>query len=116
MKVNDFPQIKNQILSATKEFAQRADRAPVSPEKLPNLQEKMAQKNILQRGAKRLNAEMLRQKTDVSFRYDDFIDALVVVVKSPENEKIIREIPNKEAISMLKRFHEIVGIIFDDRG
>nr|WP_257875439.1 FlaG family protein [Helicobacter sp. 12S02232-10] len=63
-----------------------------------------------------LNKEMKRINTDINFNYNDDIRGLVVTVKEVNGDKIIREIPSKEAIELMKKMHDIVGLIFDKKG
>ncbi|PAF41969.1 hypothetical protein BKH45_05115 [Helicobacter sp. 11S03491-1] len=63
-----------------------------------------------------LNKEMKRINTDINFNYNDDIRGLVVTVREDNGDKIIREIPSKEAIELMKKMHDIVGLIFDKKG
>lgn len=63
-----------------------------------------------------LNQEMKRLNTDINFSYNDDIRGLVVTVKEADGNKIIREIPSKEAIELMKKIHDIVGLLFDKKG
>lgn len=63
-----------------------------------------------------LNQEMKRINTDINFSYNDDIRGLVVTVKEIDGNKVIREIPSKEAIELMKKMHDIVGLIFDKKG
>lgn len=63
-----------------------------------------------------LNKEMKRININVDFSYNDDIQGLVVVVKESDGNKIIREIPSKEAIELMKKMHDLVGLIFDKKG
>ncbi|PAF42770.1 FlaG family protein [Helicobacter sp. 11S02596-1] len=63
-----------------------------------------------------LNKEMKRINTDINFNYNDDIQGLVVTVKEVNGDKVIREIPSKEAIELMKKMHDIVGLIFDKKG
>lgn len=64
----------------------------------------------------KLNEEMRRIDTDIDFNYNDDIRGLVVTVREANDDKIIREIPSKEAIELMKKMHDIVGLIFDKKG
>lgn len=63
-----------------------------------------------------LNQEMKKINTNIDFSYNDDIQGLVVTVKEGDGNKIIREIPSKEAIALMKKMHDIVGLIFDKKG
>ncbi|WP_370690931.1 FlaG family protein [Helicobacter cappadocius] len=63
-----------------------------------------------------LNKEMKRINTDINFNYNDDIRGLVVTVTEGRGDRVIREIPSKEAIELMKKMHDIVGLIFDKKG
>lgn len=92
--------------SATKKPAEKN----LSPEK-----EKMLKDELVELTQK-LNQEMHRLSMRVSFDYDETIQGLLVKVKDPEGDQIIREIPSKEAIELMRRMRDLVGAIFDKRG
>lgn len=62
-----------------------------------------------------LNKKMKEVGTNINFSYNDDISGLVVTVKEAQGGKIIREIPTKEAIQLVKRMNEVVGLIFDSK-
>ncbi|MGL2655179.1 FlaG family protein [Helicobacter pylori] len=66
--------------------------------------------------SERLNEEMKRIGTDINFSYNDTIEGLVVSVKDANGDKVIREIPSKEAVELMQRMRDVIGIIFDKRG
>ncbi len=66
--------------------------------------------------SERLNEEMKRIGTDINFSYNDTIKGLVVSVKDANGDKVIREIPSKEAVELMQRMRDVIGIIFDKRG
>lgn len=40
----------------------------------------------------------------------------MVTVKESNGDKVIREIPSKEAIELMKKMREVIGVIFDKQG
>lgn len=66
--------------------------------------------------SKKLNDEMKRVGTSINFAYNEDIPGLTVTVKEYGGDKVIREIPSKEAIELMKRMREVVGIIFNQQG
>ncbi|EMG95682.1 FlaG protein [Helicobacter pylori GAM120Ai] len=66
--------------------------------------------------SERLNEEIKRIGTDINFSYNDTIKGLVVSVKDANGDKVIREIPSKEAVELVQRMRDVIGIIFDKRG
>ncbi|TLD88279.1 FlaG family protein [Helicobacter sp. MIT 03-1616] len=72
--------------------------------------------NELRELSKKLNDEMKRVGTDLNFSYNENIPGLKVTVKESNSDKVIREIPSKEAIELMKRMREVIGVIFDKQG
>ena len=66
--------------------------------------------------SKKLNEEMKKIGTDLTFSYNENIPGLMVTVKEFNGDKVIREIPSKEAIELMKRMREVIGVIFDKQG
>ena len=66
--------------------------------------------------SKKLNEEMKKIGTDLNFSYNENIPGLMVTVKEVNGDKVIREIPSKEAIELMKRMREVIGVIFDKQG
>ncbi len=76
---------------------------------------KQLEKELLEL-SKKLNDEMKRIGTDLKFSYDENIPGLMVTVKESNGDKIIREIPSREAIELMKRMREVIGVIFNKQG
>ena len=72
--------------------------------------------NELRELSKKLNDEMKRIDTDIHFSYNENIPGLMVTVKESNGDKVIREIPSKEAIELMKKMREVIGVIFDKQG
>lgn len=66
--------------------------------------------------SKKLNEEMKKIGTDLNFSYNENIPGLMVTVKEFNGDKVIREIPSKEAIELMKRMREVIGVFFDKQG
>ncbi|TLD80219.1 flagellar biosynthesis protein FlaG [Helicobacter sp. MIT 05-5293] len=66
--------------------------------------------------SKKLNDEMKRIDTDIKFSYEENIPGLMVTVKEANTDKVIREIPSKEAIELMTRMREVIGVIFNKQG
>ena len=72
--------------------------------------------NELRELSKKLNDEMKLIDTDIHFSYNENIPGLMVTVKESNGDKVIREIPSKEAIELMKKMREVIGVIFDKQG
>lgn len=53
--------------------------------------------------------------TKVGFSYDVYNERLVVLVKDKETGEVIREIPPKEMLNLVKQFERVTGIIYHNR-
>ncbi|CBG39647.1 FlaG family protein [Helicobacter mustelae] len=88
-----------------------------SPQKIQEGQKGQDLRKQLHELSAELNKEMKRINTDITFNYNDEIRGLVVTVKEDGGNKIIREIPSKEAIELMSKMRDIItGLIFDKKG
>ena len=51
----------------------------------------------------------------VGFHYDQQNERHIVLVKDKDTDEIIREIPPKEMVDLLKNLEDITGIIYDNK-
>lgn len=63
----------------------------------------------------KLREEMLKANTNIDFSYNDDIKSLVVTVREAAGNRVIREIPSKEAIELMMKMRDMIGNIFDER-
>ena len=91
-------------------------------EKQDNIQkeiEKKSKEDIkkeLQHVIEELNKQMNPLNTDLEFRFNDKIEELTVQVIDKKHNKVIREFPPKEAIKLMEKMRELVGMLFDKKG
>lgn len=107
--------VQDRILDLAKHYGSEK----LAPQKQPqtqDAQEKEQLKEELSKMVEQRNDEMKKLNTSVSFRYDDTIEGLLVTVKDEDGEKVIRELPSKEAIELMKKMRDLVGSIFDEIG
>lgn len=76
-------------------------------------QENTQSKQELMRLSNDMNQKMKLIGTDIKFSYSEEIKGLVVTVREAGGDKVIREIPSKEAIELIKRMNQTAGLIFD---
>lgn len=109
---------QDKIIDLTKQYGKEVSSIPKQKEIQSQLDEseKKKLKEELVELSKKLNNEMKGLNTDVSFNYNDVIEGLLVTVKEAGGDKVIREIPSKEAIELMKKMQDLVGIIFDKKG
>lgn len=65
--------------------------------------------------SRKLRDEMRKANTNIDFSYNDNIKSLVVTVREATGNRVIREIPSKEAIELMMKMRDMVGNIFDER-
>ena len=125
MAVNDLQVTKNQLVDMVKAMpnSQNAQKTgnvqelvkdSITKEQAKKDKEQL--KDELVELSKKLNDESKRIGTSINFAYNDDVPGLTVTVKEYGGDKIIREIPSKEAIELMKRMREVVGIIFNQQG
>lgn len=73
-------------------------------------------KKELQALSEDLNKEMSSLNMDVKFGFSDDIESMYVSVWEKDSDKLIRKIPSEEAMELMKKMREVVGIIFDKKG
>lgn len=71
------------------------------------------QKQKLNELAQQLNREMSALNTNVSFNFNEDLNSLYVTVSEKDTNRVIRKIPSEEAMNLMAKMREIVGIIFD---
>ncbi len=62
-----------------------------------------------------LNKEMNPLNINVKFGYNDKVEEMYVSVYEKSSDKLLRKIPSDEAMSLMAKMREIIGIIFDKK-
>jgi len=62
-----------------------------------------------------LNKEMSPLNFNVKFGFNDKVDEMYVSVTEKHSDKLIRKIPSEEAMHLMEKMREIVGMIFDKK-
>ena len=62
-----------------------------------------------------LNKEMTSLNFNVKFGFNDKIDQMYVSVMEKDTNKVIRKIPSDDAMKLMDKMREIVGMIFDKK-
>jgi len=73
-------------------------------------------KEKLQELTKKLNEEMSPLNPDIKFHFNDKVNEMVVNVIDKNTDKVIRKMPSDEAIKIMEKMKELVGILFDKKG
>ncbi|GAX87220.1 flagellar protein FlaG [Lebetimonas natsushimae] len=78
--------------------------------------EKKELKKELQKVVEELNKALNPLNTSLKFKFNDKIDFLTVQVVDTKTNETIREFPPKEALRLMEKMREIVGMLFDKKG
>lgn len=71
------------------------------------------QKQKLNELAQQLNKELSPLNTSIAFNFSEDIEGLYITVSERDTNRLIRKIPSEEAMQLMAKMKEIVGMIFD---
>jgi flagellar protein FlaG len=100
------------------ELAKNEDKKTLT-EKVQEQDEKMDKKELkkeLQKVIEELNKTLNPLNTSLKFSFNDKIDFLSVKVVDTKTNETIREFPPKEALKLMEKMRELVGMLFDKKG
>ncbi|MGZ0051800.1 flagellar protein FlaG [Brevibacillus gelatini] len=63
-----------------------------------------------------INKWLQATSTHVKFTLHEELNEYYVQVINDQTQEVIREIPSKKLMDMVAKFHEMVGILVDERG
>ncbi len=106
----DQKQVSNAQTSAT-----TTTEVTKQVEKSNEKQSKEDLKKQLSTLSEQLNKEMSPLNFNVKFGYNDKLDEMYVSVTEKNTNKLIRKIPSDEAVNLMEKMREIVGMIFDKK-
>ena len=82
-----------------------------------NKEKEKIEKDKIIKALNELNEELQRAlDTSLEFRFNDKVDELTVQVIDKKNNEVIREFPPKEALKLMEKMRELVGLLFDKKG
>jgi len=84
--------------------------------KLLEEQDKEKLKKELNHIIEELNRALNPLNTTLKFKFDDKIEELVVKVVDTKDNRVIREYPPKEALELMQKMRELIGLLFDKKG
>ena len=87
-----------------------------SKEKEEQEQKTKITKEELQKLTEKLNKEISPLNPDIKFHFNDKVDEMVVNVIDKNTDKVIRKIPSDEALKIMEKMRELIGILFDKKG
>jgi len=100
------------------EFSKNEDKKTLT-EKINEQNKKVDKKELkkeLQKIVEELNKALNPLNTSLKFKFNDKIDFLTVKVVDTKTNETIREFPPKEALKLMEKMRELVGMLFDKKG
>ncbi|WP_456479483.1 flagellar protein FlaG [Nautilia sp.] len=73
-------------------------------------------KKELRKLTEELNKALNPLNTTLKFKFNDKIGELTIQVIDTNDERVIREYPPKEALELMEKMREVVGMLFDKKG
>ena len=109
--------VSTQNIDVNKKQIEDVKKNPVDEQKeLLEKQEKEKLKKELERITEELNKALNPLNTTLKFQFNDKVEELVVKVVDTKENKIIREYPPKEALKLMQKMRELIGLLFDKKG
>ena len=83
-----------------------------------NLEKKTKEdiKKELRKIVEELNEAMNPLNTNLEFKFNSKVSELTVLVVDKNNNQVIREFPPKDALKLMEKMRELVGMLFDKKG
>jgi flagellar protein FlaG len=100
----------------TQEIQQANQENKEEKENIINGKSKEELEKELQKVVEELNKAMNPLNQDLKFKYDNKTDELIVKVIDTKTDKVIRQFPPEEALKLMEKMREIVGLLFDKKG
>ena len=91
----------------------KVEQVQAEVDKLSEEQKIQEQKDKLNELAQQLNKELNPLNTNVTFGFNEDIEGLYVTVSERDTNRVIRKIPSDEAMELMAKMKEVVGIIFN---
>ena len=123
-----FSNIKN-VTQKTQNYDNITNKQPIikevensektSTQKLKDANDEMDKNKLkkeLQKLTEELNKALNPLNTTLKFKFNDKVEELMVKVVDTKDNKVIREYPPKEALELMEKMREIVGLLFDKKG
>ena len=84
--------------------------------KVEDNSDKEAIKQELTELAAKLNDEIAPLSNDIRFGFSDEIGQMMVNIIDANTGEVIRQFPTKEAIEIMTKMKELIGMLFDKKG
>lgn len=113
MQINPYQQGNN---ASQRNNASQTSSSEIQQQRLQAQEEKdntEEQKQKLNELAQQLNKELSPLNTSIAFNFSEDIEGLYITVSEKDTNRLIRKIPSDEAMQLMAKMKEIVGMIFD---
>ena len=115
-KTQNYDNTINQHSQLIKDVENTQKSSTEKMDDVKNEMDKNKLKKELQKIVEELNRALNPLNTTLKFKFNDKVDELTVSVIDMKNNKVIREYPPKEALELMEKMREIVGLLFDKKG
>jgi flagellar protein FlaG len=116
-KTQNYDNITNQQSNLIKQVENTDKKTSIQKlQDVNNEMDKNKLKKELQKIVEELNKALNPLNTTLKFKFNDKVDELTVSVIDTKSDKVIREYPPKEALELMEKMREIVGLLFDKKG
>ena len=108
----DNYQVQNQKI-------QQNAQKPKTHDSSTDLEENKSKEEIkreLKKIVDELNNSIAPLNPNLEFKFNDKIDDLIMELVDKKNNEVIRQFPPKDAIQLMEKMKELVGILFDKKG
>jgi len=91
----------------------------VQNKELKDQEEKVQKEELkkkLQQIVEDLNKSLNPLNDSLKFKFNNKVDFLTIQVVDTKSDKVVREFPPKEALRLMEKMREVVGMLFDKKG
>jgi len=116
---NDMQKVQNYDSLNQHSNVKKTNDINVQNKELKDQDEKVQKEELkkkLQQIVEDLNKSLNPLNDSLKFKFDDKVDILTVKVIDTKSDKVIREFPPKEALRLMEKMREVVGMLFDKKG
>jgi len=116
---NDMQKVQNYDSLNQNNSIKKSNDINVQNKELKDQDEKVQKEELkkkLQQIVEDLNKSLNPLNDSLKFKFDDKVDILTVKVVDTKSDKVIREFPPKEALRLMEKMREVVGMLFDKKG
>jgi flagellar protein FlaG len=102
-----------------KEVAKAVENTKIQQQELEQIEDNHDKQKIqkeLSSLTKKLNDEISLLSTDIKFGFSDDINGLFINVIDVKSDRILRQFPSEDAVDIMSKMRELVGMLFDTKG